>query len=84
MIRRPWLALLGFVLLLAVALWTLGHGYGWHLLGAANLALYLLAPLTLGWFLFGVVGRKLWRARRIRNLRESRLLREAAQRKTLH
>ena len=63
-------------------LWVLGHGYGWKLLGIVNLLLYGFGIVVLGWFVFGVVGRKLWRARRIRGFREDRLLREAASRKS--
>jgi hypothetical protein len=45
-----------------------------------NLMLLLLAAGTLVWFLFYFFLRRIIRARRIANLRERRLLREAAER----
>lgn len=80
MFRDPRLALIAFLLFIGALMWVLGRGYGWNLVSAADLLLYVFSVGVLGWFVFGVIGRKLWRARRIRGFREGRLLREAAER----
>ena len=81
MIRNPKLALLLYLVLVAAAAGALGMGLGARLIELANLALYLAVALTLGWFLYAVVLRKLWRAKHIRSLRENRMLREATERR---
>jgi len=46
-----------------------------------NLALFVVVLTTLAWFIYSFALRRLLRARRIRAIREKRLLQEAAERK---
>ncbi len=82
--RSNQLTLIVFFLLVEGILYALSNGYGWKLLGVADLLLYVFGVGVLGWFVFVAVGRKLWRARRIRGFREARELREAALRNSRH
>jgi hypothetical protein len=47
-----------------------------------NLILLAAVLVTLGWFLYAVFLKKILRARRIGNVRERRLMREAAERRS--
>jgi hypothetical protein len=46
-----------------------------------NLILLAAVFLTLGWFFYAVFLKKILRARRIKNVQERRLMREAAERR---
>jgi hypothetical protein len=47
-----------------------------------NLILLAAVLVTLGWFLYAVFLKKILRARRIANVRDRRLMREAAERRS--
>lgn len=55
-------------------------GFLRNVFALANIALFLFAAAVLAWFLYAVILRRLWRARRIANARMRRMLREAGER----
>lgn len=55
-------------------------GFLRNVFALANIALFLFAAAVLAWFLYAVILRRLWRARRIANARVRRMLREAGER----
>lgn len=55
-------------------------GFLRNVFALANIALFLFAAAVLAWFLYAIILRRLWRARRIANARMRRMLREAGER----